>query len=124
MLRVRVMILIAAFAVTAIPQAPFHRATEFEQQPALTIANDRLEAMVSTQGGAVGSLVLRADPENLSPLWNPIRMARELGQASRTRTGSMGPFVCVDGFGGGSQEERAAGLPGHGEAQMQTFAVR
>ena len=124
MLRMRVMILIAAFAAMAIPQAPFHRATQFEQQSALTIANDRLEATVSTQGGALVSLVLRADPENLSPLWNPIRMAREQGQASRSRTGSMGHFVCVDGFGGGSQEERAAGLPGHGEAQMQTFEIR
>ena len=120
----RVIILIAALAGVAIPQAPFHRATQFEQQPALTIANDVLEATVSAQGGALVNLVLRADPENLSPLWNPIRMARELGQANRSRTGSMGHFVCVDGFGGTSQEERAAGLPGHGEAQMQTFEVR
>jgi hypothetical protein len=124
MLRMRVMILIAAFAAIAIPQTPFHRTTQFEQQPALTIANDRLEATLSAEGGALVNLVLRADPESLSPLWNPIRMARELGQASRSRTGSMGSFVCVDGFGGASQEERAAGLPGHGEAQMQTFEVR
>jgi hypothetical protein len=120
----RVIIVIAAFAGLAIPQTPFHRATQFEEQPALTIANDMLEATVSAQGGALVNLVLRADPENLSPLWNPIRMARELGQASRSRTGSMGHFVCVDGFGGASQEERAAGLPGHGEAQMQTFEIR
>jgi hypothetical protein len=120
----RVIILIAAFAATAISQTPFHRATQFEQQPALIIANDMLEATLSAQGGALVSLVLRADPENLSPLWNPIRMARELGQASRSRTGSMGSFICVDGFGGTSQEERAAGLPGHGEAQMQTFEIR
>jgi hypothetical protein len=120
----RVILSIAAFAAIAIPQTPFHRATQFEQQPALTIANDRLEATISAQGGALVSLLLRTDPENVNPLWNPIRMARELGQASRSRTGSMGNFVCVDGFGGGSQEERAAGLPGHGEAQMQTFEIR
>src|SRR5678815_1950078 len=100
MLRLRVTILIAACAGAAIPQTPFHGTTQFEQQPALTIANDRLEATVSAQGGALVNLVLRGDPENLSPLWNPIRMARELGQASRSRTGSMGHFVCVDGFGG------------------------
>ena len=63
----RVIILIAAFAGVAIPQTPFHRATQFEQQPALTIANDMLEATVSAQGGALVNLVLRADPENLSP---------------------------------------------------------
>ena len=124
MLRMRAIILIAAFAAIAIPQTPFHRATQFEQQPALTITNDRLEATLSAQGGALVNLVLRADPESLSPLWNPIRMARELGQPSRSRIGSMGHFVCVDGFGGTSQEERAAGLPGHGEAQMQTFEIR
>jgi hypothetical protein len=124
MLRIRFFALIAALAATAIPQMPFHRATQFEQQPALTIANDRLEATVSAQGGALVNLVLRDDPESLSPLWNPIRMARELGQPSRSNTGSMGNFVCVDGFGPTSQEERAAGLPGHGEAQMQTFEVR
>jgi hypothetical protein len=124
MLRLRAILSIAAFAAAAIPQTPFHQATQFEQQPALAIANDRLEATLSAQGGALVNLVLRADPENLSPLWNPIRMARESGQASRSRTGSMGHFVCVDGFGGTSQEERAAGLPGHGEAQMQTFEVR
>ena len=28
----------------------------------------------------------------------------------------LGHFVCVDGFGPVSAEERAAGLPGHGEA--------
>jgi hypothetical protein len=89
MLRMRVLILIAAFATIAIPQTPFHRATQFEQQPALTIANDRLEATVSAQGGALVNLVLRTDTESLNPLWNPIRMERELGQTSRSRTGSM-----------------------------------
>src|SRR5258708_323200 len=124
MLRMRVIILIAALAAIAIPQTPFHRAAQVEQQPALTIANDRLETTISAQCGALVNRVLRGDPESLSPLGNPIRMARELGQRSRSRTGSMGHFVCVDGFGGTSQEERAAGLPGHGEAQMQTFEIR
>jgi hypothetical protein len=123
-MRMRVITLIAALAAIGTPQTPFHQATQFEEQPALVIANDRLEATVSAQGVALVNLVLRADPENLSPLWNPIRMARELGDTSRSQTGSMGHFVCVDGFGGSSQEERAAGLPGHGEAQTQTFVVR
>jgi hypothetical protein len=84
MLQKRVVTLGAAFAATAIPQTPFNRAAQFEQQPALIVANDRLEATVSAQGGALVNLVLRADPESLSPLWNPIRgsWAR---QAGRTR---------------------------------------
>jgi hypothetical protein len=120
----RVIAWIAASAAISTPQTPFHRAAQFEQQPALTIANDRLEATVSVQGAALVNLVLRADSESLSPMWNPIRMARESGQASRSGTGAIGHFVCVDGFGGGSEEERAAGLPGHGEAHLQTFEVR
>jgi len=49
-------------------------------------------------------------------------MAREAGQ--RTGSGStMGHFVCVDGFGPVSPEERAAGMPGHGEAHMQPWEV-
>jgi hypothetical protein len=33
----------------------------------------------------------------------------------------LGHFVCVDGFGPVSPEERAAGLPGHGEAHRVTW---
>ena len=115
---------ILAVAGIALAQTPFHKTAEFEQQPALTIGNDKWEVTISSQGAALVNLVLRDDPEKMNPLWNPIRMARELGQASRSRTGSMGHFVCVDGFGGPSQEERAAGMPGHGEAQMQNFEIR
>ena len=43
-------------------------------------------------------LLMRDDPEKLNPLQG------------------LGHFVCVDGFGPVSKEERAAGLPGHGEA--------
>jgi hypothetical protein len=114
---------LAVLAAVATAQTPFHKTAEFEQQPALNIANDKLELTLSAQGAALVNLILRDDPDKLSPLWNPIRMARELGQANRSRIGSMGHFVCVDGFGGTSTEERAAGLPGHGEAQMQNFAI-
>ncbi len=120
----RTIFLMAVFAAVAIPQTLFHRAAQFEGQPALVIANDKLELTLSIRGGALVNLMLREEPEAPSPLWNPIRMARESGQASRSRTGSMGHFVCVDGFGGVSEAERAAGLPGHGEAQMQTFEIR
>jgi hypothetical protein len=49
-------------------------------------------------------------------------MARELGQKSPFGAG-LGHFVCVDGFGGVSAEEKAAGLPGHGEAHERQFEV-
>ena len=49
-----------------------------------------------------------------------MRMARELGRPVKF-DGGAGLFVCVDGFGPTSPEERAAGLPGHGEAHTETF---
>jgi hypothetical protein len=50
-------------------------------------------------------------------------MAREVGKPSQFGA-SFGHFVCVDGFGPTSQEERSAGLTGHGEAHIQKFEVK
>ena len=36
----------------------------------------------------------------------------------------MGHFLCVDGFGGTSAEERTAGLAGHGEAHRRPFETK
>jgi hypothetical protein len=67
--------------------------------PALLLGNDKLALTVRAQGGAMAHLVLKDDSERINPLH-----AR------------LGHFVCVDGFGPVSPEERKAGLPGHGEA--------
>lgn len=75
------------------------------------------------KGATLANLVLADDSDKLSPLWNPMRMARELGKPSKYN-GGAGLFVCVDGFGPTSPEEHAAGLPGHGEAHQQTYAIR
>jgi hypothetical protein len=68
-------------------------------------------------------VVLADDPEKLSPLWNPMRMAREVGEKN-TFDSALGHFICVDGFGPTSPEEETAGLPGHGEAHQTPFAVK
>jgi hypothetical protein len=98
-------------------------ATTFEGSPALVLANDRLALTILSQGGTFASLVLADDPERLNPLWNPVRMNRELGRDAPP-TSTAGHFVCVDGFGPASPDERAAGLPMHGEAHLQPYAVR
>ncbi len=79
--------------------------------------------MVLPQGAALANLILHEDSEKLSPFWNPIRFARELGQSSPDPF-TLGHFVCVDGFGPVSEEEKAAGMPGHGEAHRLTFETR
>jgi len=94
----------------------------FEEHSAVTMANDRLTVTILTQGSTVAAVVLNGGEDKLGPLWNPMRMARELGRPESFNPG-MGHFICVDGFGPVSAEERAAGLPGHGEAHLQTFTV-
>ena len=88
----------------------------FEELPALRLSNDKLQLTVLPEGGAMVQLTLVGDADKINPLWNPIRLAREAGLKPPTGF-SRGHFVCVDGFGPVSPEERAAGLPMHGEAQ-------
>jgi hypothetical protein len=95
----------------------------FEGYPAVALSNDKLELTLMLKGSTLASIVLKDDPEKLSPLWNPMRMALELGRPTHF-DGGAGVFVCVDGFGPVSAEEKAAGLPGHGEAHTRMFAVQ
>jgi hypothetical protein len=69
------------------------------------IANDKLALTMRSVGGAMIQLVMQDDPDKLNPLQG------------------LGHFVCVDGFGPVSKEERAAGLPGHGEAHRVTWEM-
>jgi hypothetical protein len=67
-------------------------------RPVRMVSNDKLELTIRSLGGAMVQLLIKDDPDKLNPLQG------------------LGHFVCVDGFGPVSKEERAAGLPGHGEA--------
>ena len=88
--------------------------TTFEGHPAVLLANDKLELTVLIEGGAMARLVLKDDPARRSPLWDP---------KPATFNPGTGHFFCVDGFGGVSPEERAAGFPTHGEAHLQKFTI-
>ena len=72
----------------------------------LAISNDKLTLSVRTQGGAMVRMVLNDDPDKVNPMH-----------------AGLGHFVCVDGFGPVSPEERKAGLPGHGEAHRVPWEV-
>ncbi len=106
---------------SALAQTPSVTKADFEKHPALTIANDKLELTVTVLGASFAKLLLRDNKDAPNPFWEPVRMARELGQNSEFR-GGTGHFVCVDGFGPTSREERTAGLPGHGEAHLQQYS--
>src|SRR3954469_23484023 len=95
-----------AIAWTAFSQdAEFLRKTTFEDRPAVVMSNDKMELTILTTGGSLANLVLADDPDKLSPFWNPVRMAREAG-AKPGDGPAMGHFVCVDGFGPVSDEEK------------------
>lgn len=96
--------------------------SSFESSPSVVLSSGGLQLTIMKKGATLANLVLTDDNEKLSPLWNPMRMARELGREPRY-DGGAGLFVCVDGFGPVSPEERAAGLPGHGEAHTELFDV-
>jgi hypothetical protein len=98
----------------------------WEGRPALLLSNNAVELTVVPEGGAMTQLVLVGDRERINPLWNPVQIARDAGLTAPTGF-ARGHFVCVDGFGPVSPEERAAGLPMHGEAytlpwQLNSFA--
>src|SRR5438034_6475391 len=97
--------------------------TTFEGEPALVLSNGALELTVLPKGSTFARLIMTNDAEKMSPLWDPIRMAREAGEKDIFQS-SLGHFVCVDGFGSVSSEEEAAGLPGHGEAHERPFEMK
>jgi hypothetical protein len=86
-----------ACAMSAVAQNP----VQIDGRPALTVSNDKLTLALRTEGGAMVRLVLNDDPAAVNSLH-----------------AGLGHFVCVDGFGPVSPEERTAGLPGHGEAHQ------
>ena len=101
----------SCLTLTAIAQDP----VLFEGLPGVVFSNDKMAVTVLPEGGAMAQIALADDAEKMNPLWNPIRMAREAG-LNRPANFYRGHFVCVDGFGPVSPEERSAGLPMHGEA--------
>lgn len=98
----RILLSVLAFAFSAVAQ----QRVLLNDRPVLVISNDRLTLGVRTQGGAMVQMVLNDDPAKVNALH-----------------AGLGHFVCVDGFGPVSPEERSAGLPGHGEAHRVAWDV-
>src|SRR5687767_2263285 len=115
----RAVVLFFCLTATALGQ----QTTVFEDRPALVLSNDKVELTVITEGGAMAQIVLAGDKEKINPLWNPYWIARQAGLKPPANL-YRGHFVCIDGFGPVSPEERAAGLPMHGEAYMLPWQLQ
>src|SRR5260221_567610 len=113
-------ILLVGFSLTAVVAA--QEKAVFEGLPAVRLSNGKLELTVLPHGGAMVQRGFVGDTDQVNPLWNPIRLAREAGLQPPTSF-SRGHFVCVDGFGPVSPAEQAAGLPMHGEAQALLWSL-
>jgi hypothetical protein len=79
-------------------------AQQASRPPNAVLANDRLELTILGTGGTFSKLLLR-DGAPVSPL------------------ATIGHFLALDGFGAPSDQERAAGMPFHGEASRQVVKV-
>ncbi|HXJ44426.1 MAG TPA: hypothetical protein VNH18_34385 [Bryobacteraceae bacterium] len=111
------------FTVPALLAAGQATTGTFEANPATILANGKLTVTILKQGAGFAAITLADDPGKLNPLWEPMRMSRELGRPATFNPGS-GHFICVDGFGPVSADEREAGLQGHGEAHLELFDVQ
>jgi len=106
----------------------------FRGRRAASIENNDLRLTVVEGGGHIAEVFHKA--AGVSPLWIPPWPSIEPGDyvassddaygasvESRLLSGIMGHNLCLDIFGGPSDEEYAAGLQPHGEASMATYAL-
>ncbi len=103
--------------------------TVYRNRQAYSIENDLLEVVVTNEGGHIA--VIRDKSTGVNPLWSPpwpsiepstydpARHPEYGGNAeSRLLAGILGHNLCLDLFGGPSDEEAAAGLTVHGEGSV------
>jgi hypothetical protein len=114
----RSLLSILLLACASVAPAQSTQETTFTGQPATLLSNDKLQITVMTQGGAIASVVLADDAKKQNPMWSGGTV-----RPGTAFTGILGHFVAVDGFGQPSAEERAAGLPQHGEAHTTKMRV-
>src|SRR5689334_15337241 len=106
----------------------------FRGRRGATIENDALRVTVLEGGGHIAEVFHKA--RGISPLWIPPWPSIEpadyvasadatygAGVESKLLAGIMGHNLCLDIFGGPSDEEFAAGLQPHGEASIETYQI-
>jgi len=108
--------------------------TTYRDRRAARLENGALRVTVLEEGGHVAEIADKATDVN--PLWTPMwpsiepshydpaRHAEYGGGADASLlAGIMGHNLCLDMFGGPSDDEAASGLPVHGEVSTARFAI-
>jgi len=110
-------------------------ATTCRGRHAVAIENDDLRVTVLAEGGHIAEVLDKRTGINplWSPPWNPIEPSRfdaaahaELfgrGSDARLLAGIAGHNLCLDIFGGPSDDEAAAGLTAHGEGSVVAYEI-
>jgi len=105
---------------------------EYRGRRAATVENDDLRVTVLEEGGHIAEIFDKR--AQINPLWTPPWTSIEpstyapsqhggygTGSDAKLLAGIMGHNLCVDIFGGPSDEERAAGLTPHGDASIVRY---
>jgi hypothetical protein len=108
--------------------------TSYRGRRAATLENDALRVTVLEEGGHIAEIADKAT--GINPLWTPGWPSIEPsaydpaahaiyggGVDAPVLAGLMGHNVCLDIFGGPSDDEARAGLPVHGEVSTARFAI-
>ncbi len=108
--------------------------TTYRNRKAVQIENKMLRVTVLTEGGHIAELFHK--PTGINPLWIPpwpslepssyeASKHPEYGRNSESKllAGLMGHNLCMDIFGGPSDEEAAAGMTVHGEASVAPYEI-
>jgi len=108
--------------------------TRYRNRRAYAIANALLRVTVLGEGGHIAEITDLAS--GMNPLWTPPwpsiepsqydpALHPEYGQNAESKllAGIMGHNLCLDIFGGPSEEEAAAGLAVHGEAPVVPYEI-
>lgn len=108
--------------------------TTYRNRRAFDFANEKLAVTVSVEGGHIASILHKGTQVN--PLWVPIWPSIEpsaydparhpeygTGNESKLLAGILGHNLCLDLFGGPSEDELAAGMFTHGEANLVPYAI-
>jgi len=108
--------------------------TLFNGRRAARIENDELRVTVLKEGGHIAEVFDKR--ARINPLWVPHWASMEPSEFARERPGEFGSGadakllagivghnLCLDLFGGPSEEEAAAGLTVHGEASVDSYDI-
>lgn len=106
----------------------------YRNRRAVQLENEHLQIVVTREGGHLAAI--RDKQTGVNPLWSPPWPSIEpsayqavndtvygANAESRLLSGILGHNLCLDLFGGPSDEEAAAGLTVHGEGSVNEYAI-